>query len=96
MRTFSVGAEKSGYLEDTTVLITSDHGQGIGIGGHGHMSATEVHVPCILWGAGVEKPGEFDEPRSVMDAAPTIACFLGVPPTCRSRWGRVLGVADRT
>ena len=83
----------SGYLEDATVLITSDHGQGIGIGGHGHMSPTEVFVPCILWGTGVEETGVFDDPRSVMDVAPTIACFLGAKPPSQSV-GRVLGVAD--
>ena len=81
-----------GYLEDATVLVTSDHGQGIGIGGHGHMSPTEVYVPCILWGAGVEQQGKFDELRSVMDVAPTIACFLGAQPPLQSA-GQVLGIA---
>ena len=84
---------QSDYLEEATVLITSDHGQGIGIGGHGHMSSTEVHVPCILWGAGVEKTGRFDEPRSVMDVAPTISYFLGAGPPAQSV-GRVLGVNE--
>ena len=84
-----------GYLENATVLITSDHGQGIGIGGHGHMSPTEIYVPCILWGAGVELDGEIDEPRSVMDVSPTIAYFLGVPPP-RQSTGQVLGVGDRS
>ena len=83
----------SGYLEDATVLVTADHGQGIGIGGHGHMSPTEVYVPCIMWGAGVEQRGKFDEPRSVMDVAPTIACFLGTNPPSQSV-GRVLGVSN--
>ena len=83
----------SGYLEDATVLITSDHGQGIGIGGHGHMSPTETYVPCILWGAGVERTGEINEPRSVMDVAATIAYFLGCRPPSQSV-GQVLGVSD--
>ena len=82
-----------GYLEDATVLITSDHGQGIGIGGHGHMSPEETYVPCILWGAGVDKRGEFDEPRSVMDVAPTISYFLGARPPGQSM-GQVLAVDD--
>ena len=82
----------AGYLEDATVLVTSDHGQGIGIGGHGHMSPTEVYVPCILWGAGVEQSGKLGELRSVMDVAPTIACFLGVQPPLQSV-GQVLGMA---
>ena len=82
-----------GYLDDATVLITSDHGQGIGIGGHGHMSPEETYVPCILWGAGVEIRGEFGEPRSVMDVAPTISYFLGARPPGQSM-GQVLAVED--
>ena len=87
--------EERGYLDDTTILITSDHGQGIGIGGHGHMSPEETYVPCFMWGAGVELAGEFDEPRSVMDVAPTIAYFLGAMPPAQSM-GQVLGVSDDT
>ncbi len=85
-----------GYLEEATVLITADHGQGIGIGGHGHMSPSEIHVPCILWGHGIDPSmrGRRDEAqRSVMDVAPTMAFFLGVQPPARSV-GQVLGVAD--
>ena len=86
--------ERRGYLRDATVLITSDHGQGIGIGGHGHMSRSETYVPCILWGKGVERSGPIDEPRSVMDVAPTIAYYLGAQPPGESV-GQVLGVAER-
>ena len=82
-----------GYLDDASVLVTSDHGQGIGIGGHGHMSPTETYVPCIVWGASVDRTGVFDEPRSVMDIAPTIAYFLGIRPPSQSA-GQVLGVAE--
>ena len=65
-----------GYLEDATVLITADHGQGIGIGGHGHMSPPEIHIPCIVWGKGVEGGVVVDEPRFITDIAPTITAFL--------------------
>ena len=82
-----------GYLEEATVLITADHGQGIGIGGHGHMSPSERYVPCILWGHGVETGGVDDEPHSVMDVAATIAYYLGVPPPEESV-GQVLGIAE--
>ena len=85
--------EEKGYLEDATVLITADHGQGIGIGGHGHMSPSERYVPCILWGKGVERTGEITEPRSVMDVAPTIAYFLGAQPPAESV-GQVMGIAE--
>jgi hypothetical protein len=70
--------EARGYLEDATVLITADHGQGIGIGGHGHMSPTEIPVPCILWGKGVAAGVSIDEPRFVTDIAATIAHYMGV------------------
>ena len=85
--------QENGYLDDATVLITSDHGQGIGIGGHGHMSPEETYVPCIMWGAGVDQAGEYDDLRSVMDVAPTIAYFLGARPPAQSM-GQVLGVSD--
>jgi uncharacterized membrane protein YbhN (UPF0104 family) len=82
-----------GYLEDSTVLITADHGQGIGIGGHGHMSRSEIKVPCIIWGAGVEPGQTVDERRSIMDIGATISYFLGVAPPAESR-GQVLAAAD--
>ncbi len=80
-----------GYLDGATVLITADHGQGIGIGGHGHMSPSERYVPCIMWGEGVKVSGPVDEPRSIMDVAATIAYYLGVEPPAQSV-GQVLGV----
>ena len=83
-----------GYLNEATVLITADHGQGIGIGGHGHMSPTERYVPCILWGHGVETRGVIDEAHSVMDVTATISYFLGVPPPEQSV-GQVLGIVER-
>ena len=82
-----------GYLEGATVIITADHGQGIGIGGHGHMGPTERYVPCIIWGEGVELQGPVDSPRSVMDVTATIAYYLGVEPPAQSV-GQVLGRPD--
>ncbi|HEX6989812.1 MAG TPA: lysylphosphatidylglycerol synthase domain-containing protein [Bacillota bacterium] len=69
-----------GYLDDATVMINADHGQGIGIGGHGHLTPTELYVPCILWGKGVPAGVRRSDTRSIMDVAPTIAYFLGVQP----------------
>ncbi len=90
---FLVWCERRDYLDDATVLVTSDHGQGIGIGGHGHMSPSEAVVPCILWGKGVERTGPSHEPRSIMDVAPTIAYYLGAQPPAESV-GQVLGMAE--
>ena len=75
---FLAWCDQRGYLEDATVLITADHGQGIGIGGHGHMSPPEIKVPCVLWGAGVAAGAVVDGPRFVTDIAPTIARHLSV------------------
>ena len=80
-----------GYLEDATVIVTADHGQGIGIGGHGHMSPSEIVVPCILAGAGIASGASHDEPRSITDIAATVAYLLGVPPPSASV-GQVLAV----
>ncbi|OGS01317.1 MAG: hypothetical protein A2V88_15860 [Elusimicrobia bacterium RBG_16_66_12] len=81
--------DEQGMLQDTTLLITADHGQGRGIGGHGHLGPGELNVPCIFWGAGVDRGRRFEEPRSIVDVAPTIAHFLGLPPPQQSV-GRVL------
>ena len=81
----------NGYLDDTTVILTADHGQGIGIGGHGHMSPSETFIPCILWGAGVQGGRVYDEPRSVMDIAPTIAYLLGTLPPEQSVGQTLIG-----
>jgi hypothetical protein len=72
--------QREGYLENATVIITADHGQGIGIGGHGHMSRTEIEVPCILWGSGIQSGAVFEEPRSILDIAATVSYLLGAMP----------------
>jgi uncharacterized membrane protein YbhN (UPF0104 family) len=81
---FLAWCEAQGFLEDATVLITADHGQGIGIGGHGHMSPPEITIPCVLWGAGVEPGTTSDEPRSITDIAPTITHYLGIEAPAHS------------
>jgi hypothetical protein len=75
----------NGYLDDdTTVLITADHGQGIGIGGHGHMSSSEVIVPCLLWGKGVQAGVSIAEQRFITDIAPTVCQLLGAAAPAES------------
>lgn len=77
---FLAWCESQGLLEETTVMITADHGQGRGIGGHGHLSPGELNVPGVLWGAGIPTGVKVQKPCSIMDVAPTISYFLGVPP----------------
>lgn len=39
-----------GKLHDATVVLMADHGQGRGIGGHGHLDWGESPVPFVVWG----------------------------------------------
>jgi predicted AlkP superfamily pyrophosphatase or phosphodiesterase len=81
--------EERGYLEDATVVLMADHGQGRGIGAHGHLSEGERFVPFAMWGGGVATGRVVKEPRSILDLAPTICFLLGVEPPTGSV-GRVL------
>ena len=74
-------------LDGVTIGVLSDHGQGRGIGGHGHWSLPERFVPCIWWGHGVTAgavappPGR---PVSILDVAPTLAHRAGARVPARS------------
>jgi hypothetical protein len=79
--------EDRGRLEGATVILMADHGQGRGIGGHGHLDWGESPVPFIVWGED-SRPGAIGrEPRSVLELSATIAALLGVerPGSARGR-----------
>ena len=76
-------AERWGGLDGVTIGVVSDHGQGIGIGGHGHWTPTERLVPCTWWGHGVPAV----KPRdgvSILDVAATLCHRAGVRAPARS------------
>jgi hypothetical protein len=79
--------ERSGKLEGSTVILMADHGQGRGIGGHGHLDWGERPVPFVLWGEGALPGAVSSEPRSVLELAATISRLLGVraPEAARGR-----------
>jgi hypothetical protein len=68
-----------GRLDDATVILMADHGQGRGIGGHGHLDWGERPVPFVVWGKGAAPGAVVGEPRSVLELAETISALLGVP-----------------
>ncbi len=73
--------EERGYLDqDTAVILMADHGQGRGIGAHGHLSEGERFVPFAMWGSGVAEGLTISEPHSILDLAPTISYLLGIEP----------------
>jgi hypothetical protein len=71
-------ADGEGFLDGTTVAVTSDHGQGRGVGGHGHLGPGERFVPFVLWGEGVPSGVVVEEERSLVDVTPTVCWLLGV------------------
>ncbi len=71
---------EAGMLEDTVVMISSDHG---GFGrGHGGPSGNEMNRPVILLGKNVKKGYAFAYPGAIYDEGATLAALLGIvdPP----------------
>jgi hypothetical protein len=85
--------DERGKLDGATVILMADHGQGRGIGGHGHLDWGERPVPFVVWGEGALPGAISREPRSVLELAPTIARLLGVPQPEAAR-GRPLVPAE--
>jgi hypothetical protein len=71
--------EERGKLENATVILMADHGQGRGIGGHGHLDWGERPVPFVVWGSGAVPGTVSREPRSVLEVARTVSELLGTP-----------------
>ena len=79
--------EERGKLDGASVILMADHGQGRGIGGHGHLDWGERPVPFVVWGEGAVPGATSREQRSVCELAVTIARLLGVeaPSAARGR-----------
>jgi hypothetical protein len=83
-----------GKLDDATVILMADHGQGRGIGGHGHLDWGEQPVPWVVWGAGAV-PGALGRgPRSVCELAATVASLLGVEAPAAARGAPLVPALD--
>ncbi len=78
-----------GKLDDATVILMADHGQGRGIGGHGHLDWGESPVPFVVHGAGAVPGAVSHEPHNVCELAATVSALLGVEPPAQAR-GRAL------
>ncbi|MEZ4719739.1 MAG: sulfatase-like hydrolase/transferase [Caldilineaceae bacterium] len=75
--------DERGYLDNTVVIFTSDHGDALGDHGHSQkwtMYDIITRMPLVVW-----SPGRFDGGRTVddlcqlMDIGPTILDLAGVP-----------------
>lgn len=81
---FLARLDREGLLENTVVMITSNHGQDFAehSGGvtHGSVYDTVLRVPLIFAGPGVTAKGRvIDTPVQTVDFAPTLLELAGVP-----------------
>src|SRR5215213_3047674 len=86
--------EERGRLDGATVILMADHGQGRGIGGHGHLDWGERPVPFVVWGEGALPASVSYEPRSVLELAATVSSLLGIPAPEAARGRPLVPVAD--
>ena len=75
------GLRRKGKLEETMVILTSDHG-GIDTS-HGGKTPEELTIPWIIAGPGVKPAYAIEEFVMTYDTAATIAYIFGLqPPSC--------------
>ena len=85
--------EKTGMLDDTIVVFTSDHGDFLGERGLWYkMSFLEpsAHVPLLIWQPKRFKARRIKEPVSLADILPTLAELGGTTQLARPVDGRSL------
>jgi arylsulfatase A-like enzyme len=93
-----------GLLDQSWIVITSDHGEGLwdhGEMGHaGQVQQEVLHVPLLIRPpGGLETPMRVSEPISLIDVAPTLVQFVGlnVPAEWDGRsWAPYLGGGPRS
>lgn len=80
------GLAARGLAETTVVVLSSDHGEGLGDNGidlHGEsVFEEEVRVPLAIRIPGAN-PAVVDAPVSLVDLAPTLLALVGAPPDPR-------------
>ena len=89
----------SGRLDDTLVIVTSDHGEGLGDHGeetHGYfVYESTLRVPLVLRGPGVKAGTRLDGVARTIDLLPTILQLTASPPPSGTVAGRSLAAALR-
>lgn len=77
--------EQEGLWDGTLLVVMADHGQGPGIGGHGHLDVGERFVPFFIHGPGVSPGLVVGDRRSIVSLGPTLAWLLEAKVPSRSR-----------
>ncbi|MCP4807969.1 MAG: sulfatase-like hydrolase/transferase [Proteobacteria bacterium] len=81
---FLSAAEASGHLDNTIVILTSDHGEDLL--DHGYinhrtgLTKSCTGVPLVIVGPGIERGQRIDEPVDIVDLVPTILARAGAEP----------------
>jgi len=92
---------REGWWDRSLVILLSDHGEGLGDHGedtHGYFAyESTLHVPLIVhWPSGAHPlPARDSRPTGLIDVAPTILDFLGIPPPAQFAGSSLLGHAPR-
>ena len=94
------GLADAGIRDDTLLVVTSDHGEGLGEhreSVHGYfVYQTTLHVPMIARGPGVRAGTRIDATTRLIDLFPTLLTAAGLPvPGKPQRPGRSLSRAWR-
>jgi arylsulfatase len=75
--------DRSGVLEDTYFIVTSDHGQLFEREIHGHVTSTLyeplIHIPLLISKPGQKEREDVLTPTSSVDLLPTLAHIAGKP-----------------
>ena len=79
--------EKENLLENSIVIVTSDHGEAFGrkVGNFIHPNYLwdeNLHVPFLIYAKGItdRAPQTITNPTTVLDVAPTLAALTGIEP----------------
>jgi len=89
-----------GVLDNTYVLLTSDHGEMFERGEQGHLTPLlydpVVRVPLVIWAPGQTARQDVRVPTSAVDLLPTVVHLTGgeVPQWCEGQVLPPLGGAD--
>lgn len=88
---------RSSLLQNTLIVLTSDHGQGLGdhnYGYHGQkLYQEQIHVPLIFVGEPIPRGLKLDALVRSIDITPTILDYLGYPE--RHIPGEIEGISLR-
>ena len=87
MEEFLDKLEKENLLDNSIVVLTSDHGEGFGrkVGNFIHPNYLwdeNLHVPFLIYAKGITdvQPQTITNPTTVLDVAPTVAALAGIEP----------------